>query len=370
MSGIEKYDVVLKPIDDEQTKEGIIKKLAAMTKKPEAAVAKIVEQAPVVIFKALDKEKAAAVKKHFGDYVGIKQAAEGSAAPVQAAPSAVPKPKPAAEPTTKPQMPHQKQKLSVPKAGGSLSFDDGDMLTSAPEPVRRPAPQVEESAPKSSAIAFDDEDAMESKAAAPTSHEEPPAPKAAPKIQPTKAVAPQTGAMPSSVQKQKAFKDNFKDLSDPMGHAYEFFCEGCNKSYRPDFFKKPSGPGHDAVMAAKWLGMSISGKAKGSLSDMKALELREFQKESFNKSLKMAEHHFLKCDDCGRHVCSSCWNAGKKKCAACAPLGQDDMPGFMRSKMEKDKRDKEARVKSKFCANCGAEKVDGAKFCEGCGTPY
>lgn len=345
-----KYKVILNPINDPKAKQAVAKKLVAITKKPAPFIAKVVENAPVVIIKSLDEVNAKKMKQVFGDYITVK--AIGGPAPK---PAPKPSPPPAAKaPQPQPATPSLGFDDEEPAEAGASPLGFDDEPTPPPPPK---APPAAAPARESSSLSFQD------------SAPEPAAPKAPPKPSPTPAAS---SAQPSrlSTGGTKNFKETYKDLSDENGYAYEFFCERCDKSYRPDYFNKPSGMGYNMVTFFKFVGKKLSGKMPHDLNEMKRLEDRAFQRSSFNKSIQLAEEHFLKCTECGKRVCGSCWNTSQKKCADCAPLKTEDLPEYMRKKLEKEKREKEAKAKSRFCANCGAEKVEGAKFCEVCGASY
>lgn len=309
-----KNRIILNPIPDADKKQ-VIAKLVKLTKQKEAQIAVIVEKAPLVIFKSVDNEKAELIRKFMGNAIRIE---------------------PLAPPTST---------AGAPSIG--FAEDDGQAGGSPPPvpPLAKVGGVVKPSPPRSGQVS--------SQASGSESE-------------------PDVGPEPKTVAKGngKAFKDNFVDHSDENGFAYEFFCESCNKAYRPDYYPKPKGVGHSIGMFFKFIGLKVSGKYSGSLDDLKKEELRSVQRISFIKSLKSAEAHFLKCTGCGLYVCASCWNTNQKKCTACAPVSKDDLPIHERKKREKAEKERMARAQSKFCFSCGTEKKDGAKFCDVCGASY
>ncbi len=332
MAASQKYKVILKSITDEKTKEIIQRKLAVLTKRPESVIASIVAKAPIVIFKSLDTEKTRMVKKHFGDVVTIE------AISLSAEPETVAKPTEIASSDEKHRPAASRPEAESSKMSASLGFADEKPASGfgTDKSIAKPDMlMTEENLPKRKA--------------------EKESPKPAPPPKPVK---------------KKGFRDKYVDQSDDNGYAYDFFCEKCKKSYRPNYFTIPSGVGYNISAYFKWLGLKLSGKTSSDFPTMKEEQKKSFQKSSFNKALKMAEEHFLKCNQCGKRVCGSCWNTSQKKCAGCAPLTHGDLPEYMRKKIEKEKREKESKAKSRFCPGCGSEKEDGAKFCEVCGASY
>ncbi|OQY30304.1 MAG: hypothetical protein B6244_00135 [Candidatus Cloacimonetes bacterium 4572_55] len=336
------YKIILNPVKDDKTKQIVLKKLITLTKKPESVIQSIMAKAPIVVFKSVSEQKARVIKKHFGSSVTLKLIGE--------------KIKPARK---KPEPPRQvAPPKPVEEPANSFGFSDEEQAVTPP-PIPMKKEPVSPPPAAGMSIGFDNEPPPKSQIKPSMTHDASPSPPTPP---PT----------PSPIKKKsgKAFKDNYKDNSDDKGFAYEFFCEQCEKGYRPDYFSIPSGIGYSISLFFKFFGKKLSGKMPHDLSWMREDEKKSFQRSSFNKSLKSAEAHFFKCEKCGKRVCSKCWNTSKKECSSCAPVSHNDLPGYMQKKIEKDKREKEERGRSKFCPGCGSEKVAAAKFCEVCGASY
>ena len=371
MANGQDYRIILNKISDEKTLLVVVDRLSKLTKQAPDKVKALADKAPVVIFKSVDKEKAETLKKYLGGAIVVQQntpeAAAPTAAPKPQAPKPAaqpPKPAPKAAAPSAPPQPKQPVKLQVEEessesanASLSLGFEsDEGAKTPPPKPAQRPAKMAPEQ----------DKLKIEEKKSAEDLFAEDKVP-AAPSMM---AATPAPTKATAAPKEKKKFKDNYVDHSDEKGYAYEFFCEICNKAYRPEYFVIPSGIFYIIALFFKFIGMKMSGKHKGSFGDLKESEKKNLQRTSLTKSMKHAESHFLKCSECGLFVCASCWNPSQKKCTNCQPVKTDDLPIHERKKREKEEREKAARMVSRFCPGCGAEKKANAKFCDVCGASY
>lgn len=183
------------------------------------------------------------------------------------------------------------------------------------------------------------------------------------------------------------FSNNHRDLCQSSGTGagfqFEFYCQGCNDTWRSPFAPYRSG------QASGW--MQQAGSLLGGLFGSVGYELDNAAEglaragwgtardEAFRQSIAAAQQHFHRCARCHGYVCGRCWNGESGLCLSCAPDLATEVQvarhtGTLDAAREHARTAGEAQAgkldvatpHQLVCPACQAE-THGAKFCPQCG---
>lgn len=192
----------------------------------------------------------------------------------------------------------------------------------------------------------------------------------------------------------KAFTRNYEDNSTEAGFQFTFYCDICNDGYKTSFVESETHKKNSKIRSLGQGVWAVSNLLGGRLSNMGwAMERgtdvlaqrfdgmsAEWQKEheqAFINAQNEAQRHFHRCHGCHRWVCESDYNEAADLCVECSPLENVAVTKARAAAMQRNLDDAATEQtvwsgtlenKSILCPQCGKPCGSG-KFCSNCGAP-
>jgi Double zinc ribbon len=158
---------------------------------------------------------------------------------------------------------------------------------------------------------------------------------------------------------------NYRDLSsrDPLapGFQYEFFCQGCDFSWRSQFKTHRVGQltGWLTRFAFLFSDLTKAGRTTGAFADAGS---RGAAEEALLAAEAQAARYFHRCPTCKAQFCEDCIDEASGQCKKCAGIARDEQS---RAEAEQQ-RQQGAGGGGQCCPNCQAPTA-GGRFCPECG---
>jgi hypothetical protein len=179
----------------------------------------------------------------------------------------------------------------------------------------------------------------------------------------------------SPVNRMKNYRDlSARDSLSP-GFQFEFYCEGCDFTWRSPFKVHRVGQltGWLTRFAFMMSDLGKAGRATGAFADAGS---REAHDEAFAAAEAQARRYFHQCSECKKQFCDGCWSEDDGKCTSCAHKGshqqQADYGGQGGGGSQGDTtccpNCQSPTSGGRFCPECGFDMASTHKSCPSCGS--
>jgi len=165
-----------------------------------------------------------------------------------------------------------------------------------------------------------------------------------------------------------------KDALSP-GYQFEFFCQGCDYTWRSKFKTNRMGQATGWLMRFAFLfgGLGKAGRATGAFSDAGS---RGAHDEAFLEAQAQAQRLFHYCPNCRRQYCGDCWDDDAGSCTYCVKKAAEEARGRYMTEDTGGGGGGALRCPNcqtpteggRYCAECGFDMASTHKSCPSCGA--